>query len=193
MFVIIEIISGIYSNCQSTALAVYMHATDIGCNQCCLEKWKNSEKIVVGGVVAFVAEGQKFPLNHICYIKMQQSFGHVFVLEMRQKDSKRGFLLYSSYANLFTLKYFLGLDSKMRSGMGSGLEEEVFDDDDLKVEKLRSECGLKQFLEIEKLKKCVQLFSGIDFDENNDIQFVFVCKPLNNKFKYLKHSTKLSN
>ena len=35
--------------------------------------------------------------------------------------------------------------------MGSGLEEEVFDDD-FKVEKLRSECGLKQFLEIEKLK-----------------------------------------
>ena len=148
MFVIIEIIptSDIYANCQSTALAVYMHATDIGCNQCCLERWKYSEKMVVGGVDAFVAEGQKFPLNHICYIKMQQSFVHVFVLEMRQKDSKRGFLLYSSWANLFTLKYFLGLDSEMRSEMSKETQQKTKWDS--KIKNLTTQCGLKQFVEI---------------------------------------------
>ena len=66
-----------------------MHATDIGCDKCCLYTWSKQNKTQVTGTPKFIEESKNFLLNHICYIEMfQSSIGHAFVLEMRQKEQK---------------------------------------------------------------------------------------------------------
>ena len=184
-----------YANCQSTALAIYMHTTDIGCDGCCFKNFKKKKQTQVTGIDEFIVETEsaKFPWNQICWISMsdtRNSVFHEFVLEIRKKK-KKGFFLYNSWANLFTLKYFLGLDTEMRSGMAELKIQKAEEENNKKViKKLQTLCGLKQFREIEQFGTCVVFFSLIlsGGDEDFHFKFNYVCDAFNEQFKDLKHS-----
>jgi len=185
-----------YCNCAKSALAVYIHTTKPckNINSCCKE---TAATIIDGRTTEYAEEISDFvnqidgiDVGHMCMVAMELSKVtpdevHIFTLELRHKTTK-GFYLYSSWANLFSLKWFLGLEENMRSEMP--IEKQKSNSKDSDVENLREKCGLKKFIKFEELETCVKHFLSIFKNkEEIELEFSFNCGPLNRQFKALNH------
>ena len=130
-------------------------------------------------------------MNQMCFIGMQDALEeknvHFFTIELRTKEAKNGMYFYSSWAQLFSLKWFLNFDENMRSTFEESRRKNAVS----AAKTLKNECGAMQFIEFEKFEKCLEYFFSILYSEFpseiTDLKFVFGCRPLNSAFQELKH------
>jgi hypothetical protein len=189
-----------------SALAVYIHASGDGetCEPCCKKTGstimgnllKNKNKTVIG-ISNFTSKIDKEGVDQMCMVWMFQKKtetwkgeeeSHMFTFELRENtQAVKGFYLYSSWANFFSLEWFLGLKENMRSEMSENLQKKAANEDS-DAKQLRKKCGLKKFIEFTELGPCMDLFLKI-FEQKTEtgLTFRFNCTTLNEKFKNLKH------
>jgi len=187
-----------YSNCDDTAFAIFIHTTGIpkASDKCCLEtgyRLKEKNKHVVMGIPNFISKiNFSVTKDSMCYVFMGFSKDfHVFTLEFRVEKEPKGFYVFSSWSNFFTLDWFLGLENNMRSKM-TKLSENTRAYDrkvDPSAERLRTKYGLEKFVEFDELKECLKevalVLEKVTKEEIplSSTGFNFSCRELNDDFK----------
>jgi len=187
---------GQYSNCDDTANAIYIHTTGIpkDGDTCCQEtglRLMQENAKYAKGISDFIGEiNSSVTVDSMCYVRMEgsESF-HMFTLEFRVENEPKGFYVFTSWSNFFSLHWFLGLDNDMRSKMTTLPEEyaSIYPAVDPSAKNLRTKCGLEKFVKFVELRECLNLFAlvlkNVVDNPLSELEFDFSCRELNDDFK----------
>ena len=170
-------------NCDTTAVSIFLHATKIDkrklCETVCINPQEFSFFMTYEN---FIREISKYSnVDKMCLVKMQdnnsQTF-HVMALELRIKNKNLGFYVYSSWKNIFSLEWFLGLDKNPREHMPEDTYVVIFDE---KINAFREYAGLMQFLSMSEQLDGVLLHVINVFQhqlELRELEYKFICEPI---------------
>jgi len=164
----------IYANCHQSAWAIYLHATETDCALCCstelqetMNEIKKKDSVRIS---KFITGIKQIEFDSICFVEMKQEGPHYFTLEVRKE---KGYCIYSSWANVFTLEWFLDLQENniQTLVLAQKLPEELI----IFFQNLRNKCGKQKLVNLEELETCVGLFAEL---QNDSPSIKFLCKKI---------------